>query len=339
MAELAASAAEKNPAVNRSMRTGKRICGVLLKTALAGGLIYWLFKSKRLDYHAFLQIEITPWVIGLIGLAVGGVFLGQLLLALRLLLLLKAAKVDVTYGRVLGVTLIGSFFSAVLPGLVGGDVVRALYLCSDAVGKRANAVGTVIADRALGFYSLFLLGTIAWAAAWCVGAVALQNPALWTAPVLALGATVGLALIAALPRYAKWAMVRAAWNRVPANLQNLLQTLHDCLSRPGLLTVAVLLSLVNHSLVIATYLAAAILLGDTLPWYAHFVLSPLATVLNMVALTPGGIGLTEGAFSLLYESAGSAKGASVGLIGRIIQYLSFTVSGLVALFGMRIRSR
>ena len=144
----------------------------------------------------------------------------------------------------------------------------------------------------------------------------------------------GLALIA-VPGYDKWAILRTAWSRVPASLQNLVRTLHGCLTRPGLLAIAVLLSLVNHALVIATYVAAAIMLGDILPWYAHFVLSPLATVLNMVAITPGGIGLTEGAFSFLYASAGSSQGASVGLLGRILQYLSFIASGTLALFGMR----
>jgi uncharacterized membrane protein YbhN (UPF0104 family) len=338
LADLVTLATETESLVTPSTRLGRRVFGLFLKIAIAVALIYWLVKSHRLDGQAFLRIEITPWVVGLIVLAVAGVFLGQLLLALRLRLLLKTAQVDVTYARVLGVTLIGSFFSAVLPGLVGGDVVRAVYLCSDAVGKKANAVGTVIADRVLGFYSLFLLGTIAWAASWSAGAAAPQNPVLWTAPALALCTTVGLALIG-LPGYQKWAILRAAWSRVPASLQNLLGTLHECLTRPGLLTVAILLSLLNHALVITTYLVAAVLLGDVLPWYAHFVLSPLATVLNMVAITPGGIGLTEGAFSLLYASAGSSQGASVGLLGRILQYLSFTASGMLALFGMRVRSR
>ncbi len=278
----------------------RRILGLLLKTAIAAGLIYWLFKSNRLDARAFLRIEVTPWVIGLISLAAFGVFCGQLLLALRLLLLLRTAKVDVTYARVLGVTLVGSFFSVVLPGLVGGDVVRAVYLCSDAVGKRANAVGTVIADRALGFYSLFLLGTMAWGAAWIVGDISPRNPALWTAPALTLCLTVGLALMG-IRGYDKWSVVRAAWSRVPSGLRNLIRTLHDCLSRPGLLAAAILLSLLNHALVVATYLVAARILGDALPWSTHFVLSPLAMVMNMVAVTPGGIGLTEGTFSFLYE--------------------------------------
>ena len=322
--------------LNRSARLGRRVLGPLLKTAVAAGLIYWLVQSKRLDVGAFLRIQITPAVVALIIAAVIGVFLGQLLLALRLRLLLKTANVDTTYSRVLGVTLIGSFFSAVLPGLVGGDVVRAVYLCSDAVGKRMSTVATVLVDRALGFYSLFLLGTIAWTVACCMGAVSLQNPTLWTAPAAALLMTVGLGLIG-VRGYDRWAFMQAAWKRVPPNVQNLLRTLHECLSRPQLLLATIAVSLINHSLVIVTYLAAAIILGDTLPWSLHFVLSPLATVLNMVALTPGGIGLTEGAFSLLYAGAGSPYGASVGLIGRIIQYLSFALTGSIALLRIRLR--
>jgi uncharacterized membrane protein YbhN (UPF0104 family) len=333
----AAAESERETGLIRFARLATRVLGLLLKTAIAAALIYWLVWSRRLDVEALRRIEFTPGIAGLVVLSLVGVFAGQLLLALRLRLLLKTAEVDVAYARVLGVTLIGSFFSVVLPGLVGGDVVRALYLCSDAVGKRANAVGTVIADRVVGFYSLFLLGAIAWAGSWLSGALASPHPALWAAPAMALGTTVGLALIA-VPGYGRSALLVAAWNRIPAALQNLLWTLRRCLSRPGLLAFAVVLSLINHALVIVTYLVAAVILRDALPWSAHFVLSPLAMVLNMVAITPGGIGLAEGAFSFLYAGAGSPQGASIGLIGRILQYLSFLATGALALLGMRVHA-
>jgi glycosyltransferase 2 family protein len=338
MPDTADMSVEPTRPSDQPSRTGRHLFALSIKIAIAAALLYWLVQSNRLDLRALSHIEDVPHAGVLITLAALGVFLGQLLLALRLLLLLKVVDVNVSYARVVGITLVGSFFGCVLPGLVGGDVVKAVYLCSDAVGRRANAVGAVIADRALGFYSLFLLGAVAWVMAWYTGSIPGDDRVFWAAPGAALAITVGLVLIG-LPGYQTWRLSAVIWSRIPSKLQNLLRTLHCCLSRPGLLTVAVVLSLANHALVVATYLAAAVLLGDTVPLPVQFVLSPLAMAMNLVAVTPGGIGLTEGAFSFLYQSAGSLNGATIGLLGRIVQYISFAVAGLIALLRVRLRIR
>jgi uncharacterized membrane protein YbhN (UPF0104 family) len=42
--------------------------------------------------------------------------------------------------------------------------------------------------------------------------------------------------------------------------------------------------------------------------------------MNMVPITPGELGISESAFSLLFQIAGSANGATIGFRGRFIQY-------------------
>jgi uncharacterized membrane protein YbhN (UPF0104 family) len=69
----------------------------------------------------------------------------------------------------------------------------------------------------------------------------------------------------------------------------------------------------------------------------HFVADPLAMVMNVVPLTPGGIGITEGAFSFLFEQMGSPSGAEIGLVGRGIQYVAYVVGGSIALLAVRFR--
>lgn len=310
---------------------------VLAKMAVAAVIVFWLIRSNRLDLRAFAGVQGDAAAIALVVLGVLGVFVGQLLLALRLFLLLRRAEVRVSVARAIGVTLLGSLVGIALPGLVGGDVVRAVYLCADAVGRRANAVCTVLLDRVLGLYSLFLVGALAWVVLCCSTQVEARGPWLWTVPIIALAMTIALWL-AGWTGWQTWPVVAPIWQRVPANLRNMVGVLQDCLGQPRLLVTTIGLSVLNHALVICTFVIAAVLLGNGLPWVLHFVLSPLAMTMNMVAITPGGVGLAEGAFSLLYESAGSRDGANLGLLGRLVQYATFALSGSGAILWVRMRA-
>jgi uncharacterized membrane protein YbhN (UPF0104 family) len=81
--------------------------------------------------------------------------------------------------------------------------------------------------------------------------------------------------------------------------------------------------------VCATFLVASDLLGACdLTALHQYLLNPLAMTLNVVPITPGGVGVAESAFSYLYEAAGCAAGATVGIVGRIIQYAAYVMAGL-----------
>ena len=234
--------------------------------------------------------------------------------------------------------MIGSFTGMALPGLVGGDVVKAIYLCGDAVGKRSHAVASLIVDRALGFYSLFLLATIAVVVAQIGGVLPTNHPVLLTAPAILVVSTVAAGLLFGLD-LGRFRLLHAIWRRLPGRLRRLAAATRVCVRHPWTTAAAVGLSVVNHALVVATFVAAGLLLRDALSPLAHFVLAPLAAALNMVGLTPGGIGVTEGFFSFIYESAGSPNGATIGLLGRLIQYLTFIAGGSLAFLLVRVGRR
>ncbi|MCD6364545.1 MAG: flippase-like domain-containing protein, partial [Planctomycetes bacterium] len=111
------------------------------------------------------------------------------------------------------------------------------------------------------------------------------------------------------------------------------------LGHPRVLAVAIGLFMTNHVLVIVTFLAAACATGAELPFGWHFLLAPPAMVLNAVPLTPGGLGITEGGFSFLYEMVGSSSGAEIALLGRAVQYAAFAAGGGIALLTVRASRR
>ena len=62
--------------------------------------------------------------------------------------------------RLFSLYMIGAFFSSFLPGVVGGDAVRAYYLNKDAK-KLSVTLAAVFMDRYLGFVTLMLIGMAA----------------------------------------------------------------------------------------------------------------------------------------------------------------------------------
>ena len=83
------------------------------------------------------------------------------------------------------------------------------------------------------------------------------------------------------------------------------------------------------------FVIMGILIQDTLPVLAHFIINPIALLLNGIPLTPGGLGITESAFAYLYQAADSQNGAVISLLGRLNQYLVYAIIGIPALFLVR----
>ena len=56
---------------------------------------------------------------------------------------------------------IGNVFNLVIPGAVGGDVIKAAFLCRMQPDKKPQAVASMVLDRILGLLGLFLLAGVA----------------------------------------------------------------------------------------------------------------------------------------------------------------------------------
>jgi uncharacterized protein (TIRG00374 family) len=80
--------------------------------------------------------------------------------SLRWRVLLAAKGIRVGQAKLLYYYLVGNFVSAALPTSIGGDFVRIVGI-GNATGRRADAFGSVVVDRLLGFAVLLPLGLVA----------------------------------------------------------------------------------------------------------------------------------------------------------------------------------
>ncbi len=88
------------------------------------------------------------------------VYLGiNLLASLRWQLLLSVQGIRIPYIEALRLTFLGFFFNNFMPGLTGGDIVKAYYIAKETT-KKPEAVATVFLDRVVGMVALAIIAVV-----------------------------------------------------------------------------------------------------------------------------------------------------------------------------------
>jgi uncharacterized membrane protein YbhN (UPF0104 family) len=241
-------------------------------------------------------------------------FVGMILQAWRWWWLLRAQQIDLSFQSTLGLVWIGRFLALVLPGVVGGDVVRGYYLIREVPSAKMAGVSTVLLDRAMGFYSSFLLGMFA--LAWMGWT---KEPL--TGPVLYVGAVTVVCVVgASLVFLALWLnpMRGRTWGIVPERFRaSVKAALSAYRARGRTLLICLALSLAIGVTSMAAFVISGLLIGTPIGWKQAFMVCPLVYVATALPLSPNGVGVGEAAASVLFAQFGVETGATVMLIVRV----------------------
>ena len=333
---MSADAALRGP-VDPQSASSRRIRGVLLlsaKFAIAFGVIYWLYRRGILDFSALSALQPDGRTLGLLLLSGLAVCAGLVAITYRLWYLVRVQEFDVPVRDLFKLTWAAALCSVIAPGLLGADALKAAYLCSRVTERRMDVFAAILFDRIVGLFSLFLLGSIAVAAAWAANAMPFQSSILWAAPAALCVIIIGGFVVVWNGTY-RLPPVQWLMHHLPGALQSLVQALRKFAHEPRAIVIAVVLSLISHSLIVLVFVLVAHLIYDPLSVFAHAVLNPIAVTMNAVPVTPGGLGVTEGTFAYLARAAGSDNGALIALISRMIQYAVYLPGGLVSIFFLR----
>src|SRR5204862_6497609 len=74
--------------------------------------------------------------------------------AFRWQILLKVQGIDLKFGRLSALFLIGMFYNQFLPGGTGGDIIKSYLLLKETPDKKAGALLAVVFDRLIGLVAL-----------------------------------------------------------------------------------------------------------------------------------------------------------------------------------------
>lgn len=227
---------------------------------------------------------------------------------------------------------IGNVFNLVIPGAVGGDLIKAAYLAKMHV-KKTQAIASMVIDRIIGLLGLFMLATIAGALVWSNTA----NPDVrrlivvaWVATgsgVLLLAAIFGQVFTRLFPGlgrgHGKIHIITSELKEMSSTYSRRLDVVGTC----GLMAMG------NHTLnVMAFFLIGKMLFPSMTTTVAqHFLLVPLTLFTMAVPLPFGALGLSEGVADQLFKLVSHPSGALAMMGFRVLMYAGALIGAVVYL--------
>lgn len=310
---------------------------VFLKISIAILVIFYLFKSGWLTKETFTKLfrmDNTPPLI------LSGLFfmIAQVLSTSRLLLLLRAIDFPLRFSKAFKLVMVGNFLNTVIPGMVGGDLVKGYYLVKKEEERRGQSAGIIIMDRVLGLLALIFIAGVSiiyllWQKnsilypyryeSYIVLAVIGSVSALFGA-FFVLGRNQQMsekigAFFAAIFRKSIFYYLLEGFGMLAKHYQILMYSFF----------ISILIQMCS--------LAGLLILGNTvsrgLPGIITLVaVSTLVMLVSVIPMTPGNLGWTELIAAYSWTAVGSNAGATIFLSWRIVTVICSLPWGMVFLF-------
>lgn len=314
----------------------------LLKYALGLGLLAYVIASNWTGENGLADALKRPvqW-LPLLSAAVL-ITAAALITFYRWWLLVRALDLPFGLGNAFRLGLVGFFFNTILPGGVGGDIVKAVGIAREQ-SRRALSVATVLFDRAVGL----------WALVWLVALSGIAYRIFADADKSLLATNRGVATIVQLSWIVTGASVICWWllgfvterrcHRFAGRLTAIPKAgrfLSECWratwlyrKHPWAVVAALTMSIGVHTLnVLAFYAAARVFVpaaeaADLPDLAASFLIVPVGMAVQAFFPTPGGVGGGEYGFGKLFRLVG--KPSAYGVLGSLAQRALNWLLGLI----------
>jgi uncharacterized protein (TIRG00374 family) len=283
--------------------------------------------ERRIDWQKFV-------------LAFGIYTLALVMTFVRWFFLVRALKLPFRIADAMRLGFIGNVYNLVIPGAVGGDLIKAGFLCKEHPENKTKAVASMVIDRGVGLLGLFVLAAMAGAVAWRDAGAEVRTliTVVWLAVVLGLSGLAALFIPALFRPLARLFAGRG-------KLESLFLELEAAatLYRARLAVVAAMLGMatVSHSFyTLAFYTVSVALFGQEAPSMRdHFLVVPLTLFTTAVPLPFGALGLTEQVGGQLFKFVHHPSGAVAMMGYRVIMYAGGLLSAIVyAFYARQVRS-
>lgn len=290
----------------------------LTVSAIVLGIIFYIVPLREV-IDAARRLPLWLWLAGFVLFLIG-----HAITAAKWWMLIGAG---VPFGRAFRAHLAGLGANLALPGVAGGDVVRAglvLPLCRD---KGRLAVGS-LADRLIDTISLAL---VALGGAWFAFHSDLRTALIVSAAVVAALVITVLMLRHVAPVIGALSLRVFGGGKIGALLSRIAGVLADLGREPGLLLGCLFLSVLVQCLFVAINIAFARAIGIDIADAAWFYAWSVAKIIAILPISLGGLGVREASMAALLKPFGADYGAVIaaGLIWQTVLYASGIVGILI----------
>lgn len=300
-----------------------------LKIGFAVGVIYWLVSSGAINLSVFkLFLSPEKLIPSLLG-----VLVGFLLGTERWRQLLLVQNIRSSFYNCFQLNMVGQFFNYVVPGGVGGDVVKAFYVVKENPSKKMGAGISVLLDRVLGLYAMMILCNVFmfldWERVQTNNELKLVSKSL---VLIFLAFTIGL-ILAFSDRFRKLGWQKffksnrlGKFQRFGEKLIHAYESVHSYGKSLKIVFIVILLSLLAQIAAIFTFIFVGWVSGFDVPWMAYFFVVPLGFMVTAVPVSPAGVGVGQMAFYFLFNMYLGQKSQVGPTLITVIQILNFILS-------------
>lgn len=313
----------------------------LLKLAGALALVYYLIQKEHIAWEPLLA-SLRRWELSIPAFLL--IFLTPFGQLWRWQSLLRARQLHLPTLEVFTFLMISKFLNMALPGHIGGDVLRGVFISKRTSELSANGeqsgppldrfavVPSIFFDRLFGVAALVvfcLLGSIG-------NAYTHSLPWEFVIPIslvaaFGLLAAVGLLCLAYVRPEPPELLVRVMSRiRLGGIFTELYRGTHEYVRDRKLLRKIALISFLSQSLILFSLVSFGAALNISIPVLGFMVLVPVGLMITTIPITPASLGVGQVAFLALFQLAGSPQGANLFTLYMVSQVL-INLSGAVLL--------
>ncbi len=314
----------------------KELVLTICKLTFAFLLLAWLQKSGQLDISQLRRFFSDPTLSlsVLCYFLIGPVFLGTL----RWKTLLEGAGYILGWKRAVQLQLTGFFFNTVMPGAVGGDIIKIAYVIRDNQSRsKSQAMVTVLLDRIVGLSGLFLVG---WLMMILNFSEIIAQKQLW--PIITMMGAISLGFCffytAALYHY-KGVDPFSRLLSFPVPGFSLIDKLYTAVriyrySRSKIILSILYSMIIQFSSLLLFYFMTLKVLNTDVPLGSVAAIFPVGILTTALPITPGGLGVGHVAFDRLFQMVSLDQGATIFNLF-VLSQLFLNLTGIIPYLGLK----
>ena len=276
---------------------------------------------------SFENIRIS-WIL----LTVIGFGATYIIVAFRWWYLLRVLGVKLPLWEVTRLAYLGLFFNNIVPGTVGGDLVKAWYV-SKHEHKTAGVLVSIFLDRILGLMAMAIIAAVMLCVVLLSGWESLEKmrPAAITVAIVG-GLLVGALGVLLSDTLRRWFHLDKIYKRLP--IAHHFEAAGEAVSiyrkRIGSLVLAVCMTFVAHLCMFCSIAFLGSAMGMDTAVFTFLVYLPLIYILGAVPITPGGVGIVENLYVEAFRTVtvGASTIIALAMLARLIPIL-WSLPGLV----------
>ncbi|MCL4385184.1 MAG: flippase-like domain-containing protein [Actinobacteria bacterium] len=295
-------------------RKYKKIINTALRIIISTGLITYLVISQFKDFKT-ISGTLKDLNILFLLLSFSTHIYGIWITAYRWQTLLKTQNVNLSILSLTSSTLIGQFFNNFLPTSIGGDVYRAYDVVKKSDFPMSSSISVIVVERLSGIIASAVFA----AAALFLGFTAIGGKSIIIPIVIFLAVSIIIFFLILNPNIFglnKVAKKIKFLEKILSRLRNVYNTFLTFKKYKWTLVKVIFYSLTLQFAVIINYWLASKALGIPLDLTAFIFIVPVVSIIAMLPISLGGIGVREGSLVFLMVSLGAqnAKAAMCSLL-------------------------